>query len=365
MGDDRKRSRIRRGGRRTEMNFRDDDRDWDDGDDRDDEDEPRRKSRRDRSRSRPPRRRGGMDWDAADDYDDDEREYESRGRRHEDDDDYDDDERDRPRRRVRRRERKKRRKRKSLMQLCTHVFGYAAVLPREEGDPQPEYLHFRQQVVAALQNLERDAQDERIEREDVQEASYALALFIDEQVVGSSWEAKEQWAAEPLHIVLHQDAEGGVNFFRRLESLGDRQTEVKEVFLVCLALGFRGKYAAEELRRQATRIDEIKQGVLKSIRTTPLDKEELLFPDAYRVADPIEDEVEPPPRWWMIASLGTVALVILLWAVMFFLAGGSPSDAKQTVEPLVRAGQVEAPPAAPVEPEPVPDDAAEPEEVTP
>lgn len=286
-----------------------------------------------------------MDWDAADDD-----RYDEPVRDDDDYDDYDDDDR-KPRRRIRRREKKARRETRSLMSLCTPIFGCAAVLPREEGDPQPEYLQFRQQVVTALQDLEKQAADNRIDGEDVKEASYALALFMDEQVVGSEWEAKEQWAAEPLHIVLHQDAEGGVNFFRRLESFGDRQGDVKEVYLVCLALGFRGKYAAEELRRQATRIDEIKQSVLKSIRPASMDKEEMLFPDAYRVADQIEDEVEPPPRWWLYASLGTVAVSLLLWVAMFFIAGRVPADARNAAREEVRSGAVEA--RDPVPPEPL------------
>ena len=82
------------------------------------------------------------------------------------------------------------RKRKTLLELCTPVFGYSAILPRQENDGQPEYLQFRQQVVTAIQRIEKEAPDYGIEEPDAREAAYGLALFMDEQVLGSNWVAR-------------------------------------------------------------------------------------------------------------------------------------------------------------------------------
>jgi len=240
---------------------------------------------------------------------------------------------------ARRRSRPSRERRLSLMELCTPVFGYAALLPQEASGPQPQYTKFRDEVLVALKRIEDEAPRHGIESEDAREAVYALSLFVDGQVAESDWTVKAEWMAEPLHIVKLQDAEGGINFFKHLDDLGDRQKAVREVYLVCLALGFRGKYAELDATQQAAQIGEIRQRVVRSIHSTPLEKLGELFPDGYRPADPIEDEVPPPPRWWALASLGAVVLAVVVYVILFFAAARSPRPADATVQPLLSKPQ--------------------------
>jgi type VI secretion system protein ImpK len=281
-----------------------------------------------RSGGRAGRRRGGIDFSALDD---DEERFDAE--EYDDEESWDDDERA-PRRRPKRRRRPER-KRLSLMDLCTPVFGYAGLLPREGQDPQPAYRQFRDEVLAALKRIETEAAEHGIEAADARQACYALSFFMDTQVASSAWNAASEWATEPLGIVLQQDPEGGVNFFRRLEGFGDREREVKEVFLVCLALGFRGKFAELEPAEQAARIGEIRQRLVREIRPEPLDKLPELFPEAYREAETIEDEVPPPPRWWLFASMGIVAAVLLIWIGLYVWAGRTSRPAMEQVDEVL------------------------------
>ncbi len=266
-------------------------------------------------------RGGKFDWGALDDEDsvDEEPPYDAPAR---------------PASRRSRGRKSESKRRKNLMDLCTPVFGFASMLPREEGGGEPTYAQFRQEVVESLRRLEQEAEDNGIEREDASAAAYALALFIDEQVLSSAWTAKTNWAAEPLAILIHQDPEGGVNFYRRLDGLGDRQQAAKEVYLVCLALGFRGKFAEMEPAQQAAKIDEIKKGLLREINPSGMDRKEFLFGDAYRDAAPVEDEVPPPPKWWLWASLGIVGFALVVWVLLFWWAGVSPDPAEKVLRGL-------------------------------
>jgi type VI secretion system protein ImpK len=214
----------------------------------------------------------------------------------------------------------------TLIDLCTPVLAYSSVLPRDAGGMHPTYSQFRQEVLAGLQKIETEAPESGIDREDAQDAIYALALFLDEDVATSEWTGKLQWANEPLYAVKLQDPEGGINFFRKLDEMGDRRRAVKEVFLVCLAMGFRGKYAELEPTQQAAKLGEIRQRVLRSIHTTPLDNVEELFPEAYEPAQPLVDDVPPPPKWWITASFGVVALAVIVYALLLWAASNAPDE---------------------------------------
>jgi len=308
-------------------------------DDRDDAPRGRRKPARKSGRggrgtSRS--RREGFDWSQADGEDGGEE-----GARF-DDDSYGE---EAPRRSRRSSRKAPSRKRSTLMDLCTPVFGYVALLPQDATAPHPGYPQFRQEVLASIQRIENEAPEHGIELEDARQAAYALCFFLDGQVAGSEWNAKDQCATEPLGIVLQQDAEGGINFFKRLDELGDRHRAVKEVFLVCLALGFRGKYAELEPAQQAAQIGEIRQKLVRSIHPTPMEKLPELFPEGYTPADSIEDEVPPPPRWWLYASLGTVVVAVVVYVVLFLNAGKIADSKRRAVRELLderaAAGRIE------------------------
>src|SRR5215510_11283414 len=361
----------------SEDDFEDQDaEDWDEEESADAEEveeEPRGRRRRPapppRRRARPAPRKGpslwerlglgaprqrGLDWSEVDEEPGYGEEDASEARDEGEAEDWEA-KRQEPRRRpTRRPQAKQPRRRLSLMELCMPLFGYATMLPGEASGTHPDYDAFRKEILAALQRIERDASEHGIEDEDAREASYAVSLFLDEQVVYSEWQGKARWSAEPLHIVLHRDAEGGENFYRRLEGLGNRQKAVKEVYLVCLALGYRGKYADLDPVQQAARIGEIRQKILRSIHPVPLDKQPVLFPDAYRTAAPVADAVPPAPRWWVMASGATILAVLVLWLILFWVAGWMPRAASERLR-QVQFHRPTAPAAAAATPTPVPE----------
>ena len=270
------------------------------------------------------RPREDYDWDDAQ-YDDEGDDGRKRGGRYTREA-WDDDSRS---------QRAARRQKQSLIDLCTPVLAYSSVLPRDAGGMHPSYAQFRQEVLAALQKIETEAPEQGIDREDAQDAIYGLSLFLDEDVATSEWTGKMQWANEPLYAVKLQDPEGGINFFRKLDEMGERRRAVKEVFLVCLAMGFRGKYAELEPSQQAAKLGEIRQRVLRSIHPTPLDSVEELFPEAYEPAQPLVDDVPPPPKWWITASFGVVALSIVVYALLLWAANNAPDKPAQKLNSVV------------------------------
>lgn len=283
--------------------------------------------------SPPPRRKGGISFDNYENTYDDVRDYQDRDRGRDRDDD------DRPRRSPR----AKSKKRKDLIDVCKPVFSYVGVLPAKEGQPGPDFLRFREGVVSALQRIEPDAREAGLEIQDAEIAKYALALLVDEQVYESAWSSKEEWARQPLSSALLNDPEGGTNFFRRLEALRDDQRDVMKIFLYCLALGYCGKYITEDPRKREQQIESIKQDLLRRIGSPQMEGMDRLFPEGYTASIGVEDEVEPPPAWWVWTSIGTVALCVVIWFALFVLAGRVPEPAREKLdEYALRAVATEA-----------------------
>jgi len=106
----------------------------------------------------------------------------------------------------------------------------------------------------------------------------------------------------------------------------------------------------------AAQIAAVRQKIVRAIHPEPFDKKGELFPEAYRPAAPIGDELPPPPRWWWFASLGITAFALLLWLLLFLWAGTSPRSADEVVtrelEQVRDRGPRRTPPTVP-DPAPV------------
>jgi type VI secretion system protein ImpK len=75
------------------------------------------------------------------------------------------------------------------------------------------------------------------------QASYAIAAWIDEMVLGSVWDGASWWSDRILEMSLFQSRECAHRFFELAqEAAAERDRNVTEVYFNCVLLGFRGKY---------------------------------------------------------------------------------------------------------------------------
>jgi type VI secretion system protein ImpK len=122
---------------------------------------------------------------------------------------------------------------------------------------------FREQIKALLGSADRDARRIGYSGEDVRLAIYAYIAFLDETVLRSSQPMFQGWTRKPLQEEVFGDHVAGETFFRNLDGLMARQdseevADVLEVYLLCLLLGFRGRFAAnpEGIETAVSRIRE-------------------------------------------------------------------------------------------------------------
>jgi type VI secretion system protein ImpK len=147
-----------------------------------------------------------------------------------------------------------------LATLCSEAF--SLILELRQADELPPAAHLDPEISALLERIARSAANAGVPAADVEHARYALVAFLDETLLGHSSPQKDEWLARPLQMRLFGENTAGEGFFARLEQLrrGRSRSSALEVYYLCLALGFEGRYRlapggelarlCEELRRE-------------------------------------------------------------------------------------------------------------------
>lgn len=102
-----------------------------------------------------------------------------------------------------------------LLECTAHLF--TLVMPlRAGGSDAPDDLY--EQVLNGFDLFERLAFERQIPTADVQNAKFAIAAFIDEAVMASSWARRMEWMSQPLQLKLFGEHLGAKHFSSSWES---------------------------------------------------------------------------------------------------------------------------------------------------
>ena len=131
--------------------------------------------------------------------------------------------------------------------VCSDVLSLILQLRNSRDLPAPDILQRR--VLGLFETMMQNGREARIPEQDMVDAKYALAAFADEVIYHSTWPGKTQWLSNPLQLQFFQLNTAGDGFFVNLDNLhGQRgRSHVAQIYFLCLALGFQGKY---RLRQQ-------------------------------------------------------------------------------------------------------------------
>lgn len=126
---------------------------------------------------------------------------------------------------------------------CADAMTLAAQLGDAQELPPPDVL--RQRINVLFSSMSQRGRQAGISDLDLRDATYAIAALMDEQLLRSSWNGRTAWMAQPLQLTYFNENTAGEGFYQRLDAL--QHTPGKEhlvqIYYLCLALGFRGRYA--------------------------------------------------------------------------------------------------------------------------
>ena len=201
----------------------------------------------------------------------------------------------------------------SFMPLIAYVVDFRAACR----DTSRSYQQVKGEISQLLLQSEQNCGKNPLDGDEYDLARFAVCAWVDETLLGSDWKDKQLWQREQLQRLYYRTTEAGVELFDRLQALGARG-EVREVYYLCLALGFKGRYIAPG---DEVRLEHLKQENLKLLLGTPAGVPSLeqveLFPGAKApslAASPGKPRAGIAPLTAML-----IAAPVVLFAVLFLI----------------------------------------------
>ena len=194
---------------------------------------------------------------------------------------------------------------KTLVELLHDGF-YLLFMLRKRNSPKDAAL-FRTSIQMMLTKFEKSARRLRISADDTHAAKYAFCALIDEIVLSSHFNIRDEWERQPLQLAFFGDQLAGENFFNKLEELrskGSSHLQALEVYHLCLLLGFQGKYileGSEKLTYLASRLGE----EIAHMKGKPVQ-----FANRWAIPDQVRHALKNDIPIWVISSaFGVCALL--------------------------------------------------------
>lgn len=181
---------------------------------------------------------------------------------------------------------------------------------RQQYRPEQDSGLYRQ-VADEIQQLEVHLNAQGIDSQTWVDCRYALCCSLDEAVMSQPWGHQGVWAGYSLLTRFHNESWGGERFFIRLSELmtaPEHHRSVLQFFLICLDLGYEGRYRV--LPQGEVALRQLRQRLHQQLYPTPS-----ASGDLHRISPP-----QPKPHHAEAPlSLLLYALALVLILTLVFL----------------------------------------------
>jgi len=203
------------------------------------------------------------------------------------------------------------------------LISYVVLLRKNAASLQPPFPQVKADLQRLLGQSEACLRKGDCSPADFDQARFIVCAWVDELLLGSDWQERGQWQREQLQRLYYNTTDAGVEAFERLNQLGFDQREVREVYYVCLSLGFKGRFINQG---DEFLLDQLRSSNLKILSGSPAGVSSLkqgeLFPEAFpALAAEIPQAKAGFPVPVLVAALAPVALFGILFLVYYFSLG--------------------------------------------
>jgi type VI secretion system protein ImpK len=206
-----------------------------------------------------------------------------------------------------------------LRDSFAELLAYVAYFLKSDIQNSLSYSQVQTDVQRLLSESDAMGRQGQIASEEFDEARFAICAWIDESILNSAWQGRSQWQKELLQRRYYQTTDAGEEFFERLNRLDQQQRGAREIYYLCLAMGFKGRYhqQGDDLLLDQLKTSNLKYLLGSSVGLPALDRTEL-FPEAY----PVESAGPAAAARQSIFTPVAIAVFIspvLLFGVLFFI----------------------------------------------
>lgn len=217
-----------------------------------------------------------------------------------------------------------------LTDCFAELVAYVSYFLKTVAHKQPPFDQVRHEIERLLNESEACVKRGEFSAQDYDQARFAICAWIDEAILSSQWDDKLLWQKQQLQRVYYNTTDAGELFFDKLNNLGLHQRDVREVYYLCLAMGFTGRYIQEgdEYLLEQLRASNLKLLLGSSVELPNLERTEL-FPGAY--PPPVAEAASHvKPKGLSLLTLVTgitpvVLFVALFWVFHFILSSVAQS----------------------------------------
>jgi type VI secretion system protein ImpK len=202
------------------------------------------------------------------------------------------------------------------------LIAYVVIFQRNVATKQPAFEQVKADIQRLLSQCENSVKRDNVSPDDYDQARFMVCAWVDEAILGSNWTQKNLWQKEQLQRLYYNTTDAGVEVFERLNNLGFHQRDVREVYYICLSLGFKGRFiqAGDEFLLEQLKIANLKILTGSSVGIPSLERMEL-FPEAFPLQVSEIAQYRTPFRFSLVtivALVGPVVLFSLLYLVYRF-----------------------------------------------
>ena len=225
-----------------------------------------------------------------------------------------------------------------VRELFTELFAYVLLFEQAhlQGEFQPSDEQVRRDIATLLEQQKAVAKRQGMLEQDYQDACFAVVAWADETILKhAAWKHHRDWSAFPLQLEYFQTRNAGEELFERLERLRAEQREVRDVYYLCLGLGFTGRYflgAEDELTLNRIRHEQARHLTRPVEVVQDLDKITL---QPYTITPPRGQPVTRP-RIFQLRKVGLALLILVPLALFLIYKLSAPPTPVLSVETVRR-----------------------------
>ena len=216
------------------------------------------------------------------------------------------------------------------------LVGYVVYFQKGVASKQPPYEQVKADVLRLMTKSEDCVKKGLVSQEDYDQGRFMVSAWVDEMILSSAWSQRNQWQKEQLQRLFYNTTEAGEEVFERLNRLGLHQKDIREVYYLCMALGFKGRFVkpGDEYLLEQLKASNLKLLLGSSVGIPSLERTEL-FPEGY----PADTSNIGPQKQRFRFSLGVIiglagplVLFGILFLIFYFSLNGIGENFLRTVQ---------------------------------